>query len=102
MVATKSGELDLVLLQLPGVEQSDAVENAEFIRFTVQLRIDPSDYDQPPQLFLIFSQDEFGRARMAQGALESQLRTKLEKFSFTDALNGKLVRTNFHQDRSGT
>lgn len=101
MVATNSEELDLVLLDFPCVEQSDPVENAEFIRYTVQLRIDPDDHDQPPQLFLIFSQDEFRKARMVQGVLESQFRTKLEKSSFTDALNGKLVHTSLRQDRNG-
>ena len=43
-MAAKSEALDRILRELPSVGQSDPVEDANFIRFTVQLHIDPSEH----------------------------------------------------------
>ncbi len=64
MIATQSPELDEILQGFPAVKQVDPVEDAEFIRFTIQLRIDPADHPNPPQIFVLFRQSEFMQARI--------------------------------------
>jgi len=100
MLATKSHELDKILLDYPRIRQTDAVENSEFIRFTVELQIDPTDHPNPPCLFLLFMQNEFTDAR-TNGTLESQLREKVVSASFKDALNGQQVRTSLRKGPDG-
>ena len=96
-MATKSVVLDQVLLDFPGTEQSNPVENAEFIRFTVRLRVDPSGPDRPPEIFVSFGQAEFLQASATPSELERQFRERITQTSFTDSLNGKLVRTSLQK-----
>lgn len=100
-MAAKSAELDRVLSGLPGLEQSDPVENEEFIRFTIQLHINPSDHHQPPAIFILLTQGEFRQAMGSPGALELLFKNRIERHSFKDAINGKMVNTSLHKDRNG-
>ncbi|MGD0136380.1 MAG: hypothetical protein ABSE57_30430 [Bryobacteraceae bacterium] len=102
MIATQSPELDEILQGFPAVKQVDPVEDAEFIRFTIQLRIDPADHPNPPQIFVLFRQSEFMQARTVPTMLGSALRNKIAQTSFKDGSNGSEIRTTLRQDRNGT
>jgi len=102
MIATQSPELDEILQGFPGVKQVDAIEDAEFIRFTIQLRIDPADHPNPPQIFVLFRQSEFMQARTVPAMLSSALRNKIAQTFFRDGSNGSEIRTSLRQDRNGT
>jgi hypothetical protein len=97
-MAANSAELDRVLSGFPGLDQCKPVESAEFIRFTVQLHIDPSQYHQPPRIFILFTQGSF---QQASGALELLFKNGIEQHSFMDASSGKLVNTSLHKDCRG-
>ena len=99
MIATKNQALDRVLSQFPGLEQADAVEDAQFIRFTVELRHNREDHDCPPQIFLLFTQSEFALLRADTALLEAAFRGRLQRTEFKDGSNGSLVRTAVNQDR---
>jgi hypothetical protein len=91
-MATKSAVLDPLISEFPGTEQSNPVENAEFIRFTVQLRVDQSGHAGPPEVFILFGQSEFQQASSTPGELERLFRERITQASFTDQLTGKSVR----------
>ncbi len=93
----KIGILDQVLTKFPGVKQSDPVENALFIRFTVQLQTDPSSQDRPPEIHVQFAQGEFMKASTIPNELERLFRERITETSFTDQLNGATVRTNLKE-----
>ncbi len=96
----KNATLDRVLSEIPGVVQSEPVENAEFIRFTVQLQIDPSDHHQPPEIFLLFTQSEFRENNLIPRTLETAFRRKIEQYSFKEP-NGNVVQTSVRKTSSG-
>jgi len=99
MIATKNPELDQILRGTPGVRQVDAVEDAQFIRFTIELTIDPDDHLGPPQIFILFTQSEFAQLRSTPAMLDAALRNRIERTSFKDGANGSEVRTSLRQDR---
>jgi len=101
MIATKSEELEQILPGFPGVKQADAVENPEFIRFTIELNIDRADHPNPPQIFILFTQSEFAQIRNVPTMLEAALRNKIARASFKDGSNGAEIRTSLGRDRSG-
>ncbi len=70
MLAAKSPELDQILSAYPRIKQGEAVKDVQFIRFTVELQINPADHPNPPSLFLLLTQREFADATM-RGTLES-------------------------------
>ena len=88
MIATQSPELDEILQGFPGVKQVDAIEDAEFIRFTIQLRIDPADHPNPPQIFVLFRQSEFMQAR----TVPAMLGLGAQEQDRTNFLQGRLQR----------
>jgi hypothetical protein len=100
-MAAKSAELDKVLSGFPGMEQSEPVEDTEFVRFTTQLHIKPSDYHQSPRIFTVLRQSEFHRAKATPGALELLFMSAIGQHSFTDASSGEMVKTCVHKDPSG-
>jgi hypothetical protein len=101
MTATKSEELDQILLGIPSVEQTGAVEDAAYIRFTIQLRIDPSDHPNPPEIFIIFTQSEFMQLRSAPRMLETALRNRIERTTFKDGSSGAEIRTSLRREGTG-
>jgi hypothetical protein len=101
MIGTQSQELDQVLQGFPGVKQADAVEDAQFIRFTIELNIDPADHPNPPQIFLLFAQSEFMEVRNVPATLEAAFRNKIVRTSFRDGSNGSEIRTSIGRDRNG-
>jgi hypothetical protein len=98
MIATKSQELDQILAGIPGVEQTGTVEDAAYIRFTIQLRIDPSDHPNQPEIFILLSQSEFMQLRSTPRMLEAALRNKVERTSFKDGSSGAEIRTSLTRD----
>jgi hypothetical protein len=101
MIATKSEELDQILSDFPNVKQADAVEDLEFIRFTIELNIDRADYPNPPQIFILFTQSEFAQVRNVPTMLEAALRNKIAQASFKDGSNSAEIRTSLGRKRSG-
>jgi hypothetical protein len=101
MIATKCEELDQILSGFPGVKQADAVEDAEFIRFTIELNIDRSDHSNPPWIFILFTQSEFAQVRSLPARLDSALRNKIARASFKDGSSGSEIQTSLVRDRSG-
>ena len=99
MIATQSPELDRILTGIPGVKQVDAVEDASFIRFTIELDIDPADHHQNPQIYIIFTQSEFAQLRTNSLLLDAALRNRVEQASWKDGSNGSEVRTSLRLDR---
>jgi hypothetical protein len=101
MRATKSQELDEILSEFPIVRQGDPVEDVQFIRFTVELQINPADHPSPPRFFLIFVYTEFVHLGSQLGRLESALRGMIAQTSFRDAANGQDVRTSLRKGVDG-
>lgn len=99
-MAAKNEALDRVLSGLPRLRQSEPVEDAEYIRFTVELGIDPSDHHQPPEIFALFSRNEFRQASSTRDVSE-RFKQKIEHHSFKDAISGKIVETSAQKDSSG-
>jgi hypothetical protein len=97
----KSETLDRILLELPGMEQSNPVEDAEFIRFTVRLHIDPLDNRQQAEIYILFTHPEFQQARSTQKGLELAFNRNMMQHSFRDAINGNTVETSVQKDSSG-
>ena len=98
---TKSEVLNRVLLELPGLKQSNPVENTEFIRFTVRLQIDPLDIHRQPEIFILFTRDDLERARGTHDGLELAFKRTIRQHSFKDEINGKTVETSLQKDSSG-
>jgi hypothetical protein len=98
----KSEVLNRVLLKLPGLEQSNPVENTEFIRFTVRLHIDPLDnHYRQPEVFILFTHTALEQARRTHGELELAFQRNIREHSFKDEINGKTVETSIQKDHSG-
>jgi hypothetical protein len=97
----KSEALDRVLLELPGLEQSNPVENTKFIRFTVRLHIDPLDNHRQPEIFILFTHHDLEQARGTHDGLELAFRRNIRQHSFKDEINGKTVETSIQKDPSG-
>lgn len=97
----KSEVLNRVLLELPGMEQSNPVENTEFIRFTIRLHIDPLDNNRQPEIFILFTHNEFEHARSTHGGLELAFKRNTRQHSFKDAINGATVETSIQKDGAG-
>jgi hypothetical protein len=100
-VEAKSEVLNRVLLELPGLKQSNPVENTEFIRFTVRLQIDPLDIHRQPEIFILFTRDDFEQARGTHDGLELAFKRTIRRHSFKDEINGKTVETSLQKDSSG-
>jgi hypothetical protein len=97
----KSEVLNQVLLELPGVKQSNPVENTEFIRFTVRLQIDPLENHRQPEIFILFTHDDLAKARGTRDGLELAFKRTLRQHCFKDEINGKTVETSIQKDPSG-
>ncbi len=97
----KSEVLNRVLLELPGLEQSNPVENTEFIRFTVRLHIDPLDNYRQSEIFILFTHNDLEQARSTHDGLEQAFRRSIRRHSFKDEINGKTVETSIEKDSSG-
>jgi hypothetical protein len=97
----KSEVLNRVLLDLPGLKQSNPVENTEFIRFTVRLQIDPLDIHRQPEIFILFTRDDLEQARGTHDGLELAFKRTIRRHSFKDEINGKTVETSLQKDSSG-
>jgi hypothetical protein len=93
--------LNRVLLELPGLKQSNPVENTEFIRFTVRLQIDPLDNQRQPEIFILFTHDDLEQDRGTHDGLELAFKRKIRQHSFKDEINGKTVETSIQKDSSG-
>jgi hypothetical protein len=90
----KSEALNWVLLELPDIEQSNLVEEAEFIRFAVRLHTDPLDNHQQPEIYILFTYSEFREARATQNVLELAFKRNVRQLAFKDAINGKTAETS--------
>ena len=98
----KSEILNRVLLTLPGMEQSNPVENTEFIRFTVRLHIDPlDDHYRQPEIFILFTHTDLEQARRTHEGLELAFERNIRQHSFKDEINGETVETSIQKDHSG-
>lgn len=98
----KSEVLNRVLLKLPGLEQSNPVENTEFIRFTVRLHVDPLDnHYRQPEVFILFTHTALEQARRTHGGLELAFERNIREHSFKDEINGKTVETSIQKDHAG-
>jgi hypothetical protein len=97
----KSEVLNRVLLELPGLKQSNPVENTEFIRFTVRLQIDPLDNHRQPEIFILFTHDDLEQARGTHDGLELAFKRTIRQHSFKDEINGETVKTSIQKDSSG-
>jgi hypothetical protein len=98
----KSEILNRVLLKLPGMEQSNPVENTEFIRFTVRLHIDPLDnHYRQPEIFILFTHKDLEQARGTHEGLALAFERNIRQHSFKDEINGKTVQTSIQKDHSG-
>jgi hypothetical protein len=86
---TKSEVLNRILLELPGLVQSNLVENTKFIRFTVRLHIDPLDNHRQPEIFILFTHHDLEQARGTHDGLELAFRRNIRQHSFKDEINGK-------------
>ena len=96
----KSEVLNRVLLELPGLEQSDPVENA-LIRFTVRLHIDPLDNYRQAEILVLFTHNDLEQARSTHDGLEQAFSQNIRRHSFKDEINGKTVETSIQKDSSG-
>ncbi len=67
----QSEVLNRVLLELSGLEQSNPVENTEFIRFTVRLHVDPLENYQQPEIFILFTHNDLEQARSTHDGLRT-------------------------------
>jgi hypothetical protein len=97
----KSDALDRVLLELPGLEQSNPVENTKFIRFTVRLHTDLLDNYRQPEIFILFTHNDLERARNTHDGLERAFWRNIRRHSFKDEMNGKMVETSIQEDPAG-
>jgi hypothetical protein len=98
----KSEILNEVLSTRPGLEQSNPVENTEFIRFTVRLHIDPLDNDyRQPEIFILFTHTALEQARRTHEGLELAFERNMRQHSFKDEINGQTVETSIQKDHSG-
>jgi hypothetical protein len=100
VMEAKSEVLDRVLSELPGLKQSNPVENTEFIRFTVRLKIDPLDNPRQPEIFILFTHHDLEQARGTHDGLELAFRRNIRQHSFKDEINGKTVETSIQKDSS--
>ena len=97
----KSDALDRVLLELPGLEQSNPVENTKFIRFTVRLHTDLLDNYRQPEIFILFTHNDLEQARNTHDGLERAFWRNIRRHSFKDEMNGKMVETSIQEDPAG-
>ena len=97
----KSEILDRALMEFPGMEQSNPVEDADFFRFTARLRVDSLNNHRQPEIFMIFTHNEFEQAKGIDDGLKQAFRRKLRHHCFKDSINGKTVKTSVQEDRSG-
>ena len=96
--------LDRVLAsgEFPALEQSQPVEcgTSPTVRFTVQLAVDPSDHDQPPEIFIPINPEEALKAKGTRDGLELMFTRKIAQNAFRDASNN-LVRTSVLKGSDG-
>jgi hypothetical protein len=97
----QSEALNRILLGFPGIEQSNPVEDAAFIRFTIRLHADPLDNHQQPEIYILFTRSEFEQISTTQERLEEAFNRNIRQHSFKDAINGKTVETSVQRDSSG-
>lgn len=100
-MVVKSEALDWALRNIPGVAQSNPAEDSNFVRFTVQLDIDPFEHHQLPEAFLLLTQNEFRQACGAPALLEQIFKRKIERDSFKDAVSGETIHTGIQKDAAG-